>query len=599
MLKNYAHVMRLLSALEKRQFFAIFLLIILSGLSDVIGIASIMPFVGILSQPSIIQQNEYLTNAYDLFQASNEVEFIVIVGFITLVVLVANNIIKSLTIYSILRFSQMRIHSISHKIASFYIKQNYSWFMAQSVPNLSKNVLQEAEKIVNLAITPLLLLSANLIVIIFVTSFLLVVEFVASIVIGLSFILMFSIAYFVFSKKVKQNGIRRVEANTLRSKNISEMLFAFKDIKLSGTEHFFIKNFENNSKRYAKSLVFSTLVGNLPRYFIEMIGFGGIVILSMFFVLNSETQASYFSAIAAFAFAGYKILPAFQQVYFNATQLGFASYPLQEIFSNLEEFKSNKTSRVIGSVRNELVTFNSKIRLKKISHKFASQKKSGLSGITFEIEKGKITGIVGESGAGKSTLLNIIMGLFIPTSGQITIDDKISKKIYQTIKVGYVPQSFFLLDTTIKENIAFGVEKRSIELSKVINAAEKAGIHDYIINNLTDKYDSLAGDNGNNFSGGQIQRIALARALYREPELLILDEPTGALDYIAESKIIETLKILVPKITIILVSHSLKTIENCDKIVVLKNGKISEIGTFNKLISSNHYFKKLFQKHPS
>ena len=136
-------------------------------------------------------------------------------------------------------------------------------------------------------------------------------------------------------------------------------------------------------------------------------------------------------------------------------------------------------------------------------------------------------------------------------------------------------------------------------MSRVISAAKKSGIHDYIINKLPDKYDSQAGDNGSNLSGGQIQRIALAKALYRDPDLLILDEPTGALDYIAESKIIDTLKLLVPKITIVLVSHSINTIENCDKIVVLKNGKISEIGTFNKLISSNHYFKKLFRKHPS
>ena len=348
--KDVSRLLTLLSPNEKVKFTMLVILMTISGIFDVFGVASIMPFLAVLVQPDMIFSNKYLLAAYAFSGAETQRQFITYCAVSTLVVLVLNLIVKSISVYGILKFTQMRIFTISRALLSLYLSKNFQWHTGQNSSTLASNILIEVEKVVNTALTPLMLIIANLIVVLFLTLFLIIIYPIISLLIGLTLFILFSSIFLFIQKTLSQSGKLRVSSNDLRSRITNDIFARIKDIKLRELEIEFLNRFSFAAKNYSKAMAYSTVIGNVPRFFIEAICFGGVIVLALFLLQSSDNLGDTVPILAAFGFAGYKIIPAFQQLYFNLTQFRFSGFALQNIGS---EFEIDTITRCVGTHRGQ------------------------------------------------------------------------------------------------------------------------------------------------------------------------------------------------------------------------------------------------------
>ena len=293
--------------------------------------------------------------------------------------------------------------------------------------------------------------------------------------------------------------------------------------------------------------------------------------------------------ISVFAFAAYRLIPAIQGIYASMTQFTFAGPTIDSMYDNFKNLNLEEQSK-----NQSTLSFDKSITLKNIYYKYPNTPKDTLNDINLTIPSCTTVGLVGITGSGKTTLVDIILGLLDAHKGQMEVDGTIINKdnlrAWQR-NIGYVPQQIYLADTSISNNIAFGINSTNIKQEDIEIAAKIANIHDFVINELPLKYNTIVGERGVRLSGGQRQRIGIARALYNNPKLLILDEATSALDNLTEQSVIDEIYKLRKNMTIIMISHRLSTIEKCDKIFLLEGGKLKNQGQYNEIISTSGKFK--------
>jgi ATP-binding cassette subfamily C protein len=290
-------------------------------------------------------------------------------------------------------------------------------------------------------------------------------------------------------------------------------------------------------------------------------------------------------------------MPALQYIFYSLSSLAFNNAVLDRIYEDIVE-EDNFKSELLNDENIETLKFNDKITVENLSYNYPKSDKLVLKNINIEIEKNQEIAFAGATGAGKSTLVDIILGLLEPSTGYLKIDDKIvDKNIIRSWQknIGYVPQDIFLIDDTIIKNIAFGVDKDNIDIRKVKKAAEIANIANFIENELSEGYNTIVGERGIRISGGQKQRIGLARALYHDPEVLILDEATSSLDSKTQEQVMDAINAIVEVKTMIIIAHRLSTVKNCDQIYLIEEGKIIDQGKYDELAERNQYFKRLIK----
>ena len=321
--------------------------------------------------------------------------------------------------------------------------------------------------------------------------------------------------------------------------------------------------------------------------------FGGIILLVLTLLKSGEEFNHIVPLISFYAFAGYRLMPALQQIYSSLADIRFSKPALDSLHKDLKNLKKRKDRK---SKASKEVLFKKSIKLKNISFSYPKEKNYTLKNISLTIPAFSKTGIVGGTGGGKTTLVDIILGLLDSDKGQMLIDgiriNSKNKRQWQN-KIGYVPQQIYLSDSSIAENIAFGVDKGKIDLEKVKSVAKIANLHDFIVKNLKYSYRSKIGERGVRLSGGQQQRIGIARALYHDPKVLILDEATSSLDNVTEKDVTQAIDRLSKKITIIKIAHRLNSVKNCDKILLIHKGTIKANGTYSELLKKNKYFKMI------
>ena len=366
---------------------------------------------------------------------------------------------------------------------------------------------------------------------------------------------------------------------------LSEIFLIIKEIKLGGLENNYIEKFSKSAKTYSNTASRAALIRFLPKYFIESISFGGIILIILYFIKNNYQLINFIPLMSVYIFAGYRLIPSFQQIYSAITEFQFSSAMLDSLHKDTMELDyTNKLKN-----KNIFLGFNKFIILKNISFHFQQSEKLILKNINITIPIKKKIAIIGHTGAGKSTIINIILGLLKPTSGKLLIDDlemNPNNMQYWQNKIGYVPQDIYLKDDTIINNIKlFSDSNEKNSENKIVESAKKAFIHDFIIKELPEQYLTRVGEKGIRLSGGQKQRLAIARALYNDPEVLILDEATNSLDSQTEYKIMSNIyENISNKITVIKVEHRLNTIKNFDKIILIKNGEIQAEGSYDEII---------------
>ena len=582
----------LLSNSERKQVYVLIAMIIIMALLDMIGVASIMPFISVLINPEIIETNSILNrifNASEVLGVQTKQEFLFTLGIVVFLLLVLSIIFKAFTNYSLLRFTNMREYTIGRRLVEGYLHQPYIWFLHRHSADLGKSILSEVSVIIGHGLTPLMeLASKSFVALAFITLLILIdphIALIAGFIIGLAYILIYK-----FTRHyIKKIGKERVDANEMRFTAVSEAFGASKEVKVGGLEDAYIKRFAKPAKTYARHVTSSAIIAQMPRFALEAIVFGGMLIVILYLMTRSGSFINALPVMALYAFAGYRLMPALQGIYVAITQLRFVSPALNILYKDLKSLNS-----AVITKDNERILLKNEIALKNIYFDYPNANRTALKNICFNIKAFSTVGLVGTTGSGKTTTVDIILGLLEAQKGTLEIDGIIineeNKRNWQRT-IGYVPQNIYLSDDTVSANIAFGVEQKNINYDSVVNASKIANLHEFVTKELDNQYETTIGERGVRLSGGQRQRIGIARALYHNPQVLILDEATSALDNSTEKAVMDEVHNLSNRITIILIAHRLSTVEKCDKIFVLEDGEVKNEGTFKELLKLDKKFR--------
>ena len=562
------------------------------ALLDMLGIASIMPFIAVLSNPEIIETNEILNKVYKFsgkFGIETINEFLFVLGIFVFLFLLSSLAFRALTHYAQVRFLAMREYSLGKRLVEGYLHQPYSWFLDRHSAEIGKTILSEVGKIVGKGLAPLLELITQSAVTLALVTLLILVDPKLTIIVGLTLSIAYALIYNFTRSFVTRIGEESIKVNETKFTALSEAFGAAKEIKLGGLEQIYIKRFSDPAKTLAKDTASVSIIGEMPRFALEAITFGGMILVALYLMSKSGTFINAVPILALYAFAGYRLLPALQRIYNDIIRIKFTIPALDSIYKDLKSLKPYSLTN-----NKETLPLKEKIVLKNVYYNYPNSTRTALKDINFNIQARSTVGLVGATGSGKTTTVDIILGLLEAKQGALEVDgiiiNKDNRRSWQR-SIGYVPQHIFLSDDTIAANIAFGIDPKDINQSSVEYASKIANLHDFVIKELPKQYQTTIGEKGIRLSGGQRQRIGIARALYHNPQILILDEATSALDNLTEKAVMEAVHKLRKNITIIMIAHRLSTVKNCDNILYLEKGELKEQGTFDKLIQANDKFR--------
>ena len=584
-------LINLLTTTELKKMYLLVFLMVVMALLDIIGVASILPFMAVLTNPTLIETNSYLNKMFEIslaFGVESNQEFLFALGVFVLLMLTISLAFRAITTYVQVRFVQMRQFSIGKRLVEGYLHQPYHWFLGRNSANLGKNILSEVQQVIGGGLNPFINLISTSIVAFALISLLFITNPTIAIVVGFTISLAYGLIFYFTRRYLNRNGKERLKNNELRFIAINEAFGAAKEVKLGGLEHIYTKRFSDPSKTVARNLASAASIAQLPRFFLEAISFGGILLLILYMMRQSGSFNNALPIISLYVFAGYRLMPALQQIYSSFSQLIVVQPAVDELYDDLKNLKSPKL------VQNQNIFFTEKsISLKNVYYNYPNSSRAAIKDLSININAKTKVGLVGATGSGKTTTVDIILGLLNPQKGTLEVDGQIitdkNKRSWQSY-IGYVPQNIYLSDDTIMANIAFGVEPNDVDLKNIEKSSKIANLHNFVIDELSEKYQTKIGERGVRLSGGQRQRIGIARALYHNPRVLVLDEATNALDNKTEEAVMDAVNNLNKDITIILIAHRLNTVKNCDIIFKLERGKLVGQGTYEELIKGNKEF---------
>ena len=597
MISTFRKLSALLDQRERRRAVVVFVLMVGTAFLEALGVASIMPFVAVLMNPEIIDNNAYVRSVYDLLGFTDRNSFMVLFGSVLLFVFVSSLAFRALTTYAILRFSTMRLHTLACRLLSAYLRQPYEFFLGRNTATMAKSVLAEVSQVSNGVLVPAMQLMSAVLVSVALIGLLLIVSPVVSLAVAAGLALAYGGLYLLMRRLVARIGVGRLDANRRRFILTSEVLGGVKELRVLGRETDYLDRFRKPSLLYAQYQASSKVIQQLPRYGIEAVAFGGMLGALLYMVQLESGAAGLQDSmplIALYGFAVYRLLPTFQLIFASANQMRFNMPAVDTLVADLTQKEQNE-QRVLEPQAPAL-GLRRELRLEGISYRYPGADRPSLDRVDLTIAAGSSVGFVGRTGAGKTTIVDIILGLLSPQEGRLLIDGQAvtsaNVRAWQR-SLAYVPQSIFLADDTVAANIAFGLRTQAIDQDKVEEAARIAQIHDFVVGELPLGYQTIVGERGTRLSGGQRQRLAIARALYHNPDVLIFDEATSALDNATEAALMEAIEQLRGNKTIIQVAHRLNTVRACDTIVLMERGRIVEQGPFDGLMAGSDDFRRL------
>lgn len=571
MLDNLQQLWQILSSLDKRKFLIVLIFTIVMACIESAGVLSIMPFLAVLANPDIVNTNKTIHNIYILFSVSNYKEFIIRLGLASMGIVLFSAGFKVVNQYVLSRFSSLQRHYLATRLLAIYLKQDYEFFIHKNSSELSKNILSEVDQLINSIIQPILQIISYGLVLLAMVVIIFIYHPIMAVIVSCALGGMYFLIYSTAKKLLAKIGQEFQLANKERYKACQEVFSGIKDVKINNAGSHYLESFSYQSRLYARHLATNDTVSHVPLHIVEAVGYCSLIILSMSLVMLSNSIETILPILGLYGFAAYRMLPATQNIYRAVAKMKFASKAFEKIRLDLQlDDYSNE-----NLVSEKRIIFEHSIELRNVSYAYPScLDQPILHEFNLNIPKNTSLGIIGRSGSGKSTLMDVLLGLLHPQQGQLLIDGieitATNASQWQQY-IGYVPQFIYLADSTVAENIAFGVEKSKIDMNAVFAAANAAQIHNFIIDFLKNGYETKIGERGIMLSGGQRQRIGIARALYKNPEIIFMDEATSALDNETEQAVTEAIQNLDGKKTMVIIAHRESVVARCDRLLNLEN----------------------------
>ena len=574
MLKKIGYV---LDKKQKMQLVFLLIIIFIGAFVELLGVSLILPIVNIVMDPVVIDTTWYLSMIRDIFHLQNAEQMLVFMAFLLIFVYIFKNLYITFMYNQQYHFTYDNQRTLAVKLMDCYMHQRYQFHVSKNVAELQRNVTNDVNGFYTVVLNALQFL-AEIRVCVLLVVYLMMQDVMTTLMIAV-LIIVFVLFFAKFFKKVLgRKGEESRDLNALVTKWILQSFSGIKEIKVINAEQFFISNYDKYYKKSADIKRQQSILTFIPRPIMETVCITGLLLTVALRLLIGEGDIKEFIPIlTVFAMAAFRMLPSFNRITGYLGTIMFNLPSIHAVYDDLIEIEELMKEKEQEENDTTEITLSDAIRMKKVSFQYPENGKWILDKVDLEIPHNTSVAFIGASGAGKTTAADVILGLLEPQSGKVTIDGIDIKKHMQAWHrcIGYIPQSIYLMDDTIRANIAFGIAIDQINEGLMRKVLKEAQL-DTFVDSLKEGLDTVIGDRGVKLSGGQRQRIGIARALYRNPKVLILDEATSALDNETEKEVMEAIDGLHGTRTLIVIAHRLSTIKKCDKIYEIGNGKVVE-----------------------
>lgn len=591
-------VLGLLTPGERRRLWLVFAGVLAAAILETAGVASVLPFLTVIANPDAVQDNALLHWLFTALGFTSVNWFLLFLGSLTLGVLVLSNALRALVSWGMLRFIWMRNHSLSLRLLDSYLHRPYTFFLTENTAILGQNILAQALNIVTGVLQQLLEMIARALVLLFLIVLVIIVNPVLALVVAVSIGVLYGAIYLFLQRKLTRIGKKSLEANAGRFKSTSEAFGGIKWVKLMGGEATFMRRYAAHSYQYSNCNATAGVVSIIPRYALETVAFGGIILVVLYLLATGSDLAQVLPLAGLFTFAGYRMMPAVQQIFYGATQLRFNLAALDTLHEALQAGAATAGHHDSRDI--QPLPFKDRLELHGITFRYPGSGETVIPDLSLTIKAGSSIAFAGKTGSGKTTISDIILGLLPPAEGSMRVDGvEIGPENLRRWQrnLGYVPQDIYLQDDTVASNIAFSIAEEKVDMEAVERAARIANIHDFIVGELPNGYSTMVGERGVRLSGGERQRVGIARALYHDPAVLVLDEATSALDGATEKAVFTAIENVARVKTLVIIAHRLTTVRRCDVVYLIDDGRIIARGTYDELIESNAKFQEMARVH--
>lgn len=564
---------------EKIKICYLFLLMFIGALLETFGVSLIVPLVNLIGNPERVFENHLLNSIYIRLSMKSTNMFLLFLSIIVLTTYIFKNLYLMFMYRLQYRFIYNQQAIFSRRLFAAYLKKPYTFHLSRNTAQLLRNVNVEVTKLFSSVVVPIFMIVSEVLIIICLITLLILVQPFATIISFTTLGSSIGLFFWFFRRRIKELGEKNQYYHGQMIKWVNQGLGASKEIKVMGKEAFFVNQYTKNSFGYVKAIQFYQMMNQLPRLFVESVAIVSMLLPVIILLIQNKPTSTIIPVLALFAIAAFRLMPSVNRINNFINSIMYYKPAVDVVYNDL--IGEQKNASMENDKSQELVNteldkeLKDSIQLLSISYHYPESDKTVIKKLSLTIPIGKAVAFIGPSGAGKTTLVDIILGILKPDSGKLLVDgiDVFDNLPLWTTKVGYIPQSIYLMDDTIRRNVAFGVEDEQIEDTKIWAALEKAQLKEFV-EGQPKGLDTVVGERGVRLSGGQRQRIGIARALYNDPPILVLDEATSALDSKTEDGVMKAIDSLRGQKTLIIIAHRHSTIQNCDIIYEIADGNL-------------------------
>lgn len=572
-----------LSKRRQKQFIWMQIFIVVASFFEMASLGAVVPFLGVLSEPEPVFQNEYLQpfiKFFDIAEA-NQLALPMTVLFVCLVLLSA--IIRLILLWTLTRLSQLAGADLSINIYRHTLYQDYSVHVSRNSSEVINGIITKTQTVSKGVFGPILNLISTSVTIIGIIAVLLLINVTVTLTAFIGFGSLYLIVMYLTRRNLRENSQHIAEKSDLMVKSLQEGLEGIREVLINNNQQFYTELYRSSDLQMRRASWRNEMIYSSPRFGMEGVGISIVAIFAYSATLNLGGIDQFLPILGAFVLGAQKLLPAIQKAYASYSRVKGSKYSLLDVITLLDQ----PLPVSVDEQSPAYFPYENSIGLNNLSFRYSEESPWILKNINLEIPKGSVVGVVGTTGCGKSTLLDLIMGLLPPSAGEVKVDNvslKADNKRSWQAHISNVPQHIYLSDGTIEENIAFGLPSDEIDHERVLEAAKKAQLSD-LIENWEKGYQTLVGERGTRLSGGQRQRVGLARAFYKQTDVLILDEATSALDDETELAVMESIESFDEELTVVIIAHRITTLKSCDMIIKLGSDYTMQILSYEELIN--------------